>query len=98
MLTVVAMETVHHDYRPTFVHFCKKSMLNDDVAIVYRAFFTKRCMRKIQHVCGEHKSSQFQRAFPLKPLDQSSQTSRSKPEVYGGLWSGTSVYGVGLSF
>ena len=30
MLTVVAMETVHHDYRPTFVNFCKKSMLNDD--------------------------------------------------------------------
>ena len=32
MLTVVAMETVHHDYRPTFIHFCKKSMFNDDVA------------------------------------------------------------------
>ena len=32
MLTVVAMETVHHDYRPTFVHFCKKSMFNDDIA------------------------------------------------------------------
>ena len=32
MLTVVAMETVHHDYRPTFVHVCKKSMFNDDVA------------------------------------------------------------------
>ena len=30
MLTVVAIETVHHDYRPTFVHFCKKSMFNDD--------------------------------------------------------------------
>ena len=30
MLTVVAMETVHHDYRPTFVHFCKESMFNDD--------------------------------------------------------------------
>ena len=32
MLIVVAMETVHHDYRPTFVNFCKKSMFNDDVA------------------------------------------------------------------
>ena len=32
MLTVVAMETVHHDYRPTFVHFAKKSIFNDDVA------------------------------------------------------------------
>ena len=32
MLTVVAMETVHHDNRPTFVHFGKKSMFNDDVA------------------------------------------------------------------
>ena len=40
MLTVVAMESVHHDYRPTFVHFCKKSMFYYDVAlIVYRAFF-----------------------------------------------------------
>ena len=33
MLTVVAMETVHQDYRPTFVYFCKKSMFNDDVAV-----------------------------------------------------------------
>ena len=50
MLTVVAMETVHHDYRPTFVHFCKKSMFNDDELrlIVYRAFFTKLCMSKVQ--------------------------------------------------
>ena len=32
MVTVVAMETLHHDYRPTFVYFCKKSMFNDDVA------------------------------------------------------------------
>ena len=32
MLTVVAMETVHHDYRPTFVHFYKKLMFNNDVA------------------------------------------------------------------
>ena len=32
MLTVVAMETVHHDYRSTSLHFHKKSMFNDDVA------------------------------------------------------------------
>ena len=32
ILTVVAMETVRHDYRPTFVHFCKTSMFDDDVA------------------------------------------------------------------
>ena len=32
MLTVVAMETVNHDYRSTFVHFYKKSMFNDGVA------------------------------------------------------------------
>ena len=32
MLTIVAMETIHHDYRPTFVHLYKKSMFNDDVA------------------------------------------------------------------
>ena len=32
LLSVVAMETVYHDYQPTFVHFCKKSMFNDDVA------------------------------------------------------------------
>ena len=32
MLTVVAMETIHHDYQPTFVHLYKKLMVNDDVA------------------------------------------------------------------
>ena len=32
LLTVVAMETVHHDYRPTFVQFYKKSTFNDDIA------------------------------------------------------------------
>ena len=58
MLTVVAMETVHHDYRPTFVHFCKKSMLNDDVAFdSLPCFFTKLCMSKSQYVCGEHMTS-----------------------------------------
>ena len=55
MLTVIAMETVHHDYRPTFVHFCKKWMFNDDVAS--DAFFTKLCMSKVQYVCGEHMMS-----------------------------------------
>ena len=33
MSTVVAMETVHHDYWPTFVHFYKTSIFNDDVAV-----------------------------------------------------------------
>ena len=32
MLTVVAMETVHHDYRPTFVHFCNKNSAEVDIA------------------------------------------------------------------
>ena len=32
IITVVAMETVHHDYRPTFVHFCKKSMFDVGMA------------------------------------------------------------------
>ena len=31
-VTMVAMETVVHDHRPTFVQFYKKSMFNDDVA------------------------------------------------------------------
>ena len=58
MLTVVAMETVHHDYRPTFVHFCKKSTLNDDVAFdSLPCFFSKLCMSKGQYVCGEHMTS-----------------------------------------
>ena len=57
--TVVAMETVHHDYhRPTFVHFCKKSMLNDDVAFdSLPCFFIKLCMSKVQCVYGEHMTS-----------------------------------------
>ena len=51
MLTVVAMETVHHDYRPTFVVFCKKSMFNDDVAFdCLPCFFTKLCMSKVQYI------------------------------------------------
>ena len=54
MLTVVAMETVHHDYRHTFVHFCKKSMFNDDVAF---DSFTKLYMSKVQYVCGENMAS-----------------------------------------
>ena len=58
MLTVVAMETVNHDYRPTFVHFRKKSMFNDDVAFdSLPCFFTKLCMSKVQYVCGEHMTS-----------------------------------------
>ena len=59
MLTVVAMETVHHDYRPTFVHFCKRSMFNDGVAFdsLPCFFFTKLCMSKVQCVCGEHMTS-----------------------------------------
>ena len=58
MLTAVAMETVHHDYRPTFVHFCKKSMFNGDVAFnILPCFFTKLCMSKVQYVCGEHMTS-----------------------------------------
>ena len=54
MLTVVAMETVHHDYRPTFVHFRKRMTLH---LIVYRVIFTKLCMSKVQYVCGEHVTS-----------------------------------------
>ena len=58
MLTVVAMETVHYDYRPTFVRFCKKSMFNDDVAFdSLPYFFTKLCMSKVQYVCGEYMTS-----------------------------------------
>ena len=58
MLTVVAMETVRHDYRPTFVHFCKNLMFNDDVAFdSLLCFFTKLCMSKVQYVCGEHMTS-----------------------------------------
>ena len=58
MLIVVAMETVHHDYRPTFVHFWKKSMFNDNVAFDSSpCFFAKLCMSKVQYVCGEHMTS-----------------------------------------
>ena len=56
MLTVVALETVHHDYRPTSVHFCKKTMFNDDVAFD-PCFFTKLCMSKVQFAYGEHMTS-----------------------------------------
>ena len=32
IVTVVDMETIHHDYQPTFDHLYKKSMFNNDVA------------------------------------------------------------------
>ena len=58
MLTVVAMETVHQDNRPTFIRFCKKSIFNDDVAFdSLPCFFTELCMSKVQYVCGEHMTS-----------------------------------------
>ena len=57
MLTVVAMETVHHDYRHTFVHFCKKSIFNDDAAFDSLPCFFSLCMSKAQYVCGEHMTS-----------------------------------------
>ena len=61
MLTVVAMETVHHDYWPTFVPFKKKkkkSMFNNALhLIIYRAIFTKHCMSKVQYVGGKHMMS-----------------------------------------
>ena len=58
-LTVVAMESVHHDYRPTFLHFCNvlRCLMMTLHLIVYRAFFTKLCMSKVQYVCGEHMTS-----------------------------------------
>ena len=49
MLTVVAMETVHHDYRPNFVHFfCKKSIFNDDVA--FAGFLVPLCKKSREKV------------------------------------------------
>ena len=51
MLTVVAMETVHHDYRPTFVHFCKKSMFNDDVAFNSLLCFFRQTLYEQSSIC-----------------------------------------------
>ena len=51
MLTVVAMETVHHDYRPTFVHFCKKSMFNDDVAFDSLPDFFHQTLYEQSSIC-----------------------------------------------
>ena len=52
------MEIVHDDYRPTFVHFCKKSTLNDDVAFdSLPYFFHQTLYEQSQYVCGEHMTS-----------------------------------------
>ena len=57
-VTVVAMGTVHHDYRPTFVHFTKSRCLMTTLhLIVNRAIFTKLCMSKVQYVGGKHMTS-----------------------------------------
>ena len=58
MLTVVAMETVHHDYRSMFVHFCKRSMFNDGVAFdSYPCFLHQTLYEQSSYVCGEHMAS-----------------------------------------
>ena len=46
-LTVVAMETVHRDYRPSFAHFYKKSMFNDGVAFNSLPCYFHLCMNKV---------------------------------------------------
>ena len=51
MLTVVAMETVHHDYRPTFVHFCKMLTSNDDVAFDSLPFFFHQTLYEQKSIC-----------------------------------------------
>ena len=51
VLTVVAMETVHHDYRPTFIHFCKKSMFNDDVAFNSFPCFFPQTLYEQSSIC-----------------------------------------------
>ena len=51
ILTLVAMETVHHDYRPTFVHFCKKSMFNDDVAFESLPCFFHQTLNEQSSIC-----------------------------------------------
>ena len=51
LLTVVAMETVHHDYRPTFVHFYKKSMFNDDVAFDSLPCFFHQTLYEQSSIC-----------------------------------------------
>ena len=55
-MTVVAMETVHHDYRSTFVQFNKTSMMTLHL-IVNHAIFTKLCMSKVQYVGVKHMTS-----------------------------------------
>ena len=58
MLTVVAMETLHHNYRPVFVLFVKSRCLMMTLhLIVYLAFFTNLCVSKVQYVCGDHMTS-----------------------------------------
>ena len=52
-VTVVAMGTVHHDYRPTFVHFTKSRCLMTTLHLIV----TKLCMSKVQYVGGKHMTS-----------------------------------------
>ena len=51
MLTVVALETVYYDYRPTFVHFCKKTMFNDDVAFDSLPCFFHQTLYEQSSIC-----------------------------------------------
>ena len=53
LLTVIAMETVQHKkkYWPTFVHFCKKSMFNDDVAFASLPIFFHQTLYEQSSMC-----------------------------------------------
>ena len=51
ILTVVAMETVHHDYRPTFVHFCKTSLFNDGNAFGSLPCFFHQTLYEQSSIC-----------------------------------------------
>ena len=51
MFTVVAMETLHHNYRPVFVLFCKKSMFNDDVAFDSLPCFFHQSLCEQSSIC-----------------------------------------------
>ena len=54
ILTVVAMETIHHDYRPTYDHLYKKLMFNNDVAFDSLLCYFHQTLSKVQYVGGKH--------------------------------------------
>ena len=53
MYTVVAMETIHHECRPNFVHLYQNSLLNNDIAFDCLPCSFHQTLLKVENAHGD---------------------------------------------